>query len=1106
MEISSLSLSPAPRRRCKTLLKVMKLTTFLLIVGCLHLSAASFGQRINLNEKDASLESILTKIEQQSGYTFFYKVNLLNRVKVNMELQNGTLQQALNLCLKDLPLMYTVVDNTVVISSKPIVFVGKVTDEQGNPMPGVTVKFKNTQQGGVTTAQGGFSVYVEDREKAVLVFSIIGYLTQEVPLKNATNPLNIVMKEDISDLDEVQVLAYGQTTKRISTANVTTISSKEIETNPVVNVLQALQGRVPGLLIQQNSGLPTTSYNVTIRGGGSFGAIPPLYVIDGVTYPAGDRLPFNIGFGAIPSGSSGNSALNFMDVSNIESVSVLKDADATSIYGARGANGVILITTKKGKAGPPRLNVNARSGVDIRGSYPTMLNTQQYLAMRHEAFRNDGVTPGATDQDVNGDWDTTAYTDWNRYASGKTAVNNKVNASYGGGNGNINYRLAGNYGNQGNIQLGGGSVQDLGVSFNLNSTSPNKKFTFDLSNAFYTNTNTEKPIDFSSTNVSTLAPDAPPLLLPGGMLNWETGDNVIKSIKLIYKSNTNNLVSTSSLNYFPIKGLALHATIGYNLINGADLRAQPSAYYIPQANVGLQTSSARTTFSIRTWTIDPNAEYTHALGYKGKLTLRAGATLVDKYNPSTSISGTGFIGDQLLYNPALGKTVTASYTQTPKRNLGYFGNANYNWANKYLLNLSLRYDGSTNFGPDHRYGTFGSVGAAWVFSEERWIKYNVPALSFGKIRASYGTTGQDNITPYSYLATYKAITAYDGAPGITPNKLSNPDLHWETTKKREVGIDLEFFNGRISASGTYYNSRTYDQLVNTILSSVTGFTLFAQNAPSLIGTTGVELQLLTNNIRTRNFTWVTSFNISMPHSKLLAYPGLDNFNTSSSANLNYEIGKPTTGVKLYDYQGVDPQTGVYFYKNAKGTVGSFLPFLSPVQLDQVADRTKFIDLAPKYFGGITNSLHYKGFQLDFMFEFKNRIGQNLQGSQPYMPGQFNINSTTAWLDRWEKPGDHAKVPKASAGINAILGQANFTQSSGAYEKATYARLSNLNFAYSFASSGALKKAHITNMMVYVQAQNLFTISKYGGGLDPENLLPGAMPPLRILTGGLNLTL
>ncbi|HEY0273105.1 MAG TPA: SusC/RagA family TonB-linked outer membrane protein, partial [Chitinophaga sp.] len=800
----------------------------------------------------------------------------------------------------------------------------------------------------------------------------------------------------------------------------------------------------------------------------------------------------------------GGNALNFLDPSEIERVTVMKDADATAIYGSRGANGVILITTKKAKSGKPQFMVNARLGQSHRGTAPKLMNTEQYLAMRREAFANDNATPGPGDLDLNGTWSPTAYTDWQKLTTGIHATTSDVNASYGGGNGNVNYRISGQYAQQASVQLGGGSVKTVGLRFDINSTSPNQKFYFDMSGGFSATMNDTKPGDFSDVDISTLAPNSVPLIKANGQLNWDNlGDNqnLLRDTKLLYNATTSNLLSNTVLSYRPITGLSINATIGYNLLLNRDFRAQPTDYYQPIGNVALQTMAARSEFNILTWTIDPNVDYTFKLGGKGTLDTRVGATLVDKLNPYSSITGVGFIGDALLYNPATAMTVVADYTQTPQRNLGYFGIVKYNWDNKYLLSLNGRYDGSTKFGASKQFGAFGSVAAAWAFTEEPWLRHRLPFLSFGKLRASYGITGNDGIPEYRYLSTYSTTLPYDNKPGLTPTRLSNPNLQWEQIKKREVGLYLELFNGRIAFDGDYYDDITSHQLVNSFLSSVTGFTQYPINSPAIIRTNGAEMSLTTYNIKSRNFTWSTTFNISIPRAKLLSYPGLN----TSAVSTDFIVGKSPFLLKLYNYTGVDPETGLMTYMNAKGNKGPFIPLLSPQQLDINTDRTQYVNLAPKYFGGLANSFSYKRFRVDVFFEFRNRIGQNFLGAQTNMPGLFNINTTTLWLKRWEHPGDVTDVPKVSQGIGSLLGWRNFGLSTGAYERVVYARLANLNFAYTF-SPARLKKAHITAASVFFQGQNLFTISKYHGGLDPENLMPGSLPPLRILTGGINLTL
>jgi TonB-linked SusC/RagA family outer membrane protein len=1102
----------------------MKSVKPIVLISFLLVNAAAYGQQINLTEKNISIEKLFKEIERQSGYSFFYKPDILKRLpKININVKDASIKEVLDKCFKNLPLDYLIIDQSIVIRRKPgalitsppggyHLIIGTVYDEDGQYIPGVTIRIKGEEAGQmVTDEKGGFKMQLTDAGNAVLQFSYVSYITQEIPEKDLTIPASIIMKASKSDLDEVQILAYGTTTKRLATGDVTTITAIQIANNPVPNVLQALQNQVPGLFIQQNTGLPGGSFNVQIRAGSSFNGgtfathnnvtfFPaPLYIVDGVTYPAGVNLPLLSSLDGVLGGAlHGGNALNYLNPEDIESVTILKDADATAVYGSRGAYGVIIIKTKRGKAGEPQFNINFSTGFAVAGAAPRFLNTQQYLMLRNEALKNDGVTAGAVDKDVNGTWPADRYTNWQKELIGNTAPVTNVNLSYMGGNSNTNFRIAGNYTEQSSVQKGPGDVKSGGLSFNINSTTNNNKFSVELSGNYIADRNSMIPYDFTGNPAVLAAPNAPSLFLPNGELNWETGFNAAAALNAVSRIVTNNLLSAMVLTYKPVKGLTLTSATGYNLLTGKEFRALPSTYFIPGNSAAL-TYSALSMYNIRTWNTDANADYTIILGRKGVLEARAGITLQDVLSSGTTISGKDFSSDALLSNPTSAASVSSSYSQIPYRYAGYFGHLNYTWDQKYILNLNGRYDGSTRFGPGKQFGKFGSVGAAWLMSEEKWFKNSLPFISFAKLRASYGTVGGDNLANYSYLATYVIGRPYQGQGTLTPRTLTNPDLQWQQKQEFETGFTLEFLNGRIGLESNFYLTRSSNQLTGRILSSVTGFSGIITNAPAIVQTSGLELQINTKNIQGKDFSWSTGFNIAIPHNKLLSYPG----GAAALAMINsYKIGKPVTGAALYNYAGVDPQTGYYNFINREGVKGTFFPFLDPTELS-FADRTQFIDLAPKYYGSITNTFRYKNLSLGFTFIFTNQMGLNYLGSQIINAGLFDQNTITASLARWQKPGDVTNVPKVTENINGFLEQQNFTQSTGAYSDASYVRLQNLNINYNF-TQGFLKKAHIASLHLFLRGENLLTISKYKD-IDPETLSATALPPSRVFVTGFNLT-
>ena len=1115
------------------LLKIMRITAILLLGACLQVAAKGRAQNISLSERNASIEKVLQIIEKQANVNFYYKVELLQKAgPVTVNVKNATLKQVLDFCFNNQPFTYEVFDKVVVIKPKIIpppninVVVnglpwgtkisGRIIGEGGEQLVGASIRI--LQRGklissGVSDQKGEFKLGAEfENGTYVLEVTYIGYekLIREIKLPELQITV-IIMKKSPSVLDEVQYTAYSSTSMRYNTGDITTISSKEIARSPVSNVLEALQGRVAGMLVSQQTGVPNGAFQVQVRSlntlsGGAKSApniIPsggqPLYIIDGIEYPASNNLPM-LNFG-VPQFRLGGNALNYLDPSLFESISILKGPDATAIYGSRGAFGVIIITTKKAKAGKPSVSVNASYGFTKLGKYVNLMNTGEYLAVRRNGMENDKVKPGATDYDLNGTWDTTANNNWKDFYLGEHAPTKRLNATFQTGNSNSSFLLGANYSTIGNIQRSKGSIKAGGMNFSVNTATNDRKFTTALSGSYTNNVDDMVPVDFAGSQGLTLAPNSPYPLLPDGKLNWETGSNAAAILNSLYNNSTDNLVANLSLVFTPVKGLSFTAAGGYNLLTAKEFAGRPRAYFNPATFNASQTWSAVNQYRIRTFSADPRAEYNTVIFGKGRLNLIAGGSIRDIVNQTTYFNGTGFGSDQLLMNPAnaVAANMTTQYNVTPRRYIGGFGIVNFRWADKYILSLNGRRDGSSVFGNNRQFGNFGSVGGGWIVSEEPWFKPLRNVISFLKFKASYGIVGGSAIDPYRWINSYQFnSTSYNGGISLTPLNLSNPYLHWESNKNTEVGVNIDVLKGLVNIEAIYYYNRVNDQLTSQPLASITGFTDFTINSPADIRSYGAEFTVNTRNISTKNFTWTSRINATLPRTKLKAYPGIENL----VSNVNYQIGKPITGIKVFKYVGVDPSTGVYNYVNADGVKGDYTPFLSPKQLNPNTDRTEFVDLAPKYYGGILNSFTYKNFSLDFLVTVTNRMGTNYLAFQAYPLGWANVNYPKDIADRrWMKEGDVTDVPKASGGVAALVSQGQFTNSTGAYSNATYARLQNLSVSYRLPAK-LISRARMTGLSIYAAGQNLYTISKYHN-LDPENMMAGRTPPLRVYTIGIN---
>jgi len=1106
------------------ILLIMKLIIVLMISFLMQVSAAGYGQKINIDKNNTSLKEVLENIKKQTGYVFFSKDYDLKQAKISVKLKDADIDEALEACLKGLPLSYKIVDKTVFVQLKEKTFLervvatlnsidasGRVVDSENRPLPGASVKVKKTGKGVSTDKDGRFFLRGVE-EGAVLVVSFIGYLPKEV--NASANMGNVVLELSLSKLDEVQVVAYGTTTQRLSTGNVTTIKADVIEKQPVNNPLLALQGRVPGLFIEQATGFAGTGVKVRIQGTNSLAnGNDPLYVVDGIPFTSqlisikgasNSDLNFMLG-------SSGNgnysSPLNFINPADIESIDVLKDADATAIYGSRAANGAILITTKKGKVGDVKINLNAQGGLGEVSRKLDLMTSKQYLDMRAEAMRNDGITKLKTnDYDLNGIWDNTRYTDWQKELIGESAHYRDIQASVSGGS-NFTTFLAGlGYHSEGNVFPGDFKDVKTSAHFSINGSSDNQKFKFQLSGSYLDDDNRLPQVDLTKSAMS-LAPVAPNLYNSDGTVNWQpnpTGNSTFFANPVSYlfqtsKNKTNNLIANALLSYEIIEGLALKSSFGYNRINTDLVFTSPPL--LPENVAAGFRSSIFGKSSLSSWLIEPQLTYHRTVG-PGRLEILVGSTFQKEKRDASSILAEGFNTDQVMEDIKAATSLTVGSTSNSlyKYN-AIFGRINYNLNDTYIINFTARRDGSSRFGSENRFNNFGAVGAAWVFSNEKLVKNQLKTLSFGKLRISYGTTGSDQIGDYNFMSLYSVIDGisapYQGALGYSPNNLTNPYLQWEETKKLQLGLDLGFFNDRVFLIANYLLNRSSNQLLNYTLPINTGFGTIATNLPATIQNSGWELSLSTTNVNKQGFKWSSSFNLTLPKNKLVKFANLQ----QSSYGSFYQIGESMNRVQLFHFLGVDPTTGRYQFQDLNGN-----PTLTP---QSGTDDYIFVNTDPKFYGGLQNTFSYKGLQLDILFQFTKQIGKNYWfgdgGSS--IAGRFvngTVNKPQWHLDRWQKSGDIARIEKYTTGLGLLSSLTNALNSDASWSDASYIRLKNVSLSWQIPSK-LTKKVRIQNCKFYLQGQNLLTITNYLG-LDPESKSSITLPPLRVISMGIQIGL
>ena len=949
---------------------------------------------------------------------------------------------------------------------------GIVSDQNGIPIPGVTIRVKNTNRGVVTNLDGEYAITVASN--STLVLSFIGYKKQEVAI-DGREEINIQLEEDVAALGEVQINAgYYNTTQRESTGNISRVTAEEIELQPVVSPIQALQGRMAGVEITPGGSNPGTASTIRIRGTNSLREEGnyPLYIIDGVPINSTPIETNSI------IGSAGLDPLNNLNVSNIASIEVLKDADATAIYGSRGANGVVLITTKTGKQRGTGLEARFFKGAGTVPNRLNLLNTPEYLEVRRAALENDGVEPtqyNAYDLVL---WDQDRYTDWQEFLYGGTSETTNANLTFSGGNDNTSFRLGGSYFRQGTVYPGDYNYNKVTGDFSLNHRSADNKFTINLSVNYGVDVNNLVGNLNLTSSVSRLPPNAPEIFNSDGSLNWEDWavaglNNPMEGNFNISETKTNNLISNASLSYQFLKGLRLKTNLGYTHYSSEEFWMLPSRSYSPDSsfpNMSIHSSLTR-----RSWIVEPQLNYDLEFS-KFNLNAIVGATFQENTANRISFEGSGYASEALIGNiAAADNIVNATNANSVYRYAALFSRVGINWDRKYYLNLTGRRDGSSRFGPNKRFSNFGAVGASWIFSEENFIGESLSFLSFGKIRGSYGVTGNDQIGDYGFLDAYEATV---GPGGLYPTALSNPDYSWETNKKLEVGIELGFLKNHLQLSFSRYRNRSSNQLVGYALPYITGFNSVQANLPATVGNSGWEIEANSRNISNNNFQWETSFNITFPKNELISYPNIEQ---SSYAN-TYRIGYPLNISLLYDYTGLDPETGFYTVRdvNQDGSI-------------DYEDRINIQNLNREFYGGINNNLTYKNFSLQFLWQFVKQ-----QGSHTL----FNAGRASNPIDKVLTDDSYQRYSQSTQASTAFM---NVINTNFSIQDASYLRLKTLSFGYNLPEA-LIGKSVIEDFRIFLHGQNLLTITPYDG-LDPDESVSGSgFSNLRTITAGIQINL
>lgn len=1073
------------------------------------------AQNITISVDKVPLKRVMKLVEAHSQYVFAYRTEYLQHAgHVSVHVKKGTIDQVMKQALKGSGLIYLIVGNMITVrpdttaamiaavlhntTSPP--FEGRVINEAGLPISGASVLDNNSLTGTVTKNDGSFALRGV-QPKTVLTFSSVGYEPSAMEVKDNT-PVTVRLKALVKDLDETVIIGYGKTSKRLTTGSVYKVSQSEIASQPVSNPLGILEGRVPGLLITQTNGLPGSTYKIQLRGQSSIGIVPgqlpandPLFIIDGVPY-----APNNNSVQAVPSGSalgqSGRSPFSLINPADIDHIEILKDADATAIYGSRGANGVVLITTKRGKVGAPVFDFNINSGFSNITRYPTMLNTPQYVKMREEALQNDGQAPNSANAPDLLLWDTTRYTDFRKMLIGGRALTSNVQLSLSGGTNRLQYFLGTTYHYETTVFPGNLSNNRVAAHFNVHYQSKDSNLNVTTSVIYVDDNN--KSILKDLTALVNLPPNAPDLYDAAGKFNWQPQELLLNPMALLqqtYEAKTTNLLGNLDISYRILKNLVFKTSLGYNRVQTDEISLIPGSTLNPYTTPDPSGTSYFGKMILHSWIAEPQLEYTRYLG-AGKITALVGSTVQMQTGNITTTTATDFLNDDQLRNRSEAGKLSIEELNTEYKYGGVFARLTGNLHDTYIINLTGRTDGSSRFGPGKQVGKFWAVGAGWIFSNEPFIKDNISFLSFGKLRGSYGITGNDQIGDYKYLDQWQKVSFnYLGNSGIVPVQLADSNYSWEVNRKLEVGMDLGMLKDHLMLSAAWYRNRTGNQLIAYTLPAITGFNKYAaKNSPALVQNSGWEIVLQTRHKPSRHFQWNGSVSVSIPRNKLLSFPNLNN-----STYAGFLIpGESLSALKGLTYTGVDDTTGLFTFEDKdKNGVISY-----------PNDYRVIGNLGPKWYGGIQSDLQYKGWQLSFFLEYRNQKAYSYLYTIYYnstAPGTMLINQPVMVLDRWQQTSHQGALQQFTTGANNAASDAiqKFIQSSGVIDDASFWRLRNIEFSYTLPC-GWSRIACMKKSRVYIQAQNLFTITRYKG-IDPETQNMLALPPLRTIAAGVQLS-
>lgn len=1115
------------------ILLIMRLTTLILITAILQVSANSFAQKISLSEKNASLNKVFDQIRSQTGYDFFFTTSILQQARpVTVNVKNEELETVLKKIFEGQDLEYAINKKSVMVTKKtpsfldrvvdaftpPIDISGLVLDEKGLPLAGVTVRVKGSSKATSTDNAGKFYLAGVD-DDAVIEFRMVGYKTLELSSKGKFDGLKMEIAE--KELEEV-VVAYGKTTQQALTGAVTVVRGEQIESLPNRSFDKSLQGLVPGLQITQGTGQPGGGLsNMVLRGISTATDVTagqtarnPLIVIDGIPVSQ-DAFQFSNFSNTTPV----TNPLAQLNPSDIESISVLKDAAAIALYGSKASNGVVLVTTKQGKPGKTIFNFRHQTDISSKPKGNVeVLNQQEYLELLYQTYRQtpkvvSGVTTAWTDADIFTDLrtkfptkaDGSFYPSPNWYDALYTdnAMTHSMEAGLSGGNEKSTFYLNFEYTKQnGAVTKTGFDRKSTRFNFETHPSSwlklgTNTSLSYNIQN--YSNASESASGDAAALTMSPLNPvrledGNYKLVYPFGLLA-EAPNPAAEADYNIQKNTAYRALSKLYAEVKFLKNLTFNSNLGVDFMLAESKEKNDPRFYAISASLSLPKiaeKDERRANIIHTNTLNFNQNF----GRDHTLNLLLGQEAQIITLKLTGAEAVGTAATLPYYEQLNSPGYTMSRiigTYNRQTLLSVFGQANYGYKNRYFLSGSVRKDGSSKFGDQSQWGTYWSTGAGWVITEENFVKERLTWLDYLKLRGSIGAAGNssavDALTRFDKLSLKK----FQGSSAVTPEGLGNSQIQWEQTFSWNAGVEIRLLKERISFNADFYNKKTTGLIYTTNLSSLSGAGSVQDNIGNMKNN-GIELTLLGTIIQNKEFRWSINANWSTNQNKLVK-ANVASASISDGNNLANEEGRNFNSFYMPIWAGVNPVDGKPQWLDADG---------KPTGIYANAKREFVGKPQPDGFGAVTNSINYKGFNLSFQFLYQyglemydNTLSVMLSdGFYPY------LNQVKQTLNFWKQPGDLAINPRRSL-TNTDRGASPSTRY---LFKGDYIKLQNMTIGYNFPK-GKLKNLGLKALKFYLQGNNLALFTLFPGP-DPDNSNVGggagfAYPILRSFSAGLN---